>query len=193
MCMQKEEWIQRLREGRYYVSSYESIMNKIHKRPSRIPGVLVAFVLLIILPGWLFRYNDTSSMFIMWASLIVLVAVWPSMISIFRKVTASKHDPQIQEYDQKFQRSVPIPIKYFTVKKIDGCIAALESGAADDLKEALAVWQVTETSEAQRTLLEEQNILLKKQIRVTKEAASASRDAASASQEAANAVNQLSR
>ncbi|WP_281996618.1 hypothetical protein [Bacillus cereus group sp. BfR-BA-01427] len=40
-------------------------MKKIHKRPSRIPGILIAFVLLMILPGGLFSYNDTSSMFIM--------------------------------------------------------------------------------------------------------------------------------
>ncbi|WP_242784913.1 hypothetical protein [Bacillus cereus] len=105
---------------------------------------------------------------------------------MFRKFTASKYDPQIQEYDQKFQSSIPIPIKYFSVKKIDACIVVLESGAADDLKEALAIWQVTETSTVQHTLLEEQNTLLKQQIRTTKQAANAARDAA-------DAVDQLRR
>ncbi|AMR85665.1 hypothetical protein [Bacillus thuringiensis] len=186
MYMQKEEWVQRLKEGRYYVTSYENIMKKIHKRPSRIPGILIAFVLLMILPRGLFSYNDTSSMFIMWVFLIVFVAAWPSIIHVFRKFTASKYDPQIQEYDQKFQSSIPIPIKYFSVKKIDACIVALESGAADDLKEALAIWQVTETSTVQYTLLEEQNTLLKQQIRTTKQAANAARDAA-------DAVDQLRR
>lgn len=70
--------------------------------------------------------------------------------------------------------------------KIDACIVALESGAADDLKEALAIWQVTETSTVQHTLLEEQNTLLKQQIRTTKQAANAARDAA-------DAVDQLRR
>ena len=50
--------------------------------------------------------------------LIVFVAAWPSIIHVFRKFTASKYDPQIQEYDQKFQSSIPIPIKYFSVKKL---------------------------------------------------------------------------
>lgn len=181
--MEKQRLIENLKAGIEHLVQYNYCKHQSTKKGnSAFVGLIVVIVPVVYLFS-AFPYSTIGLLISIGIGLILAKG-----LSVFEKNSQrDKHVDYVKEMEdaeEQFQHLIGIPIKYFSVRKLENIIESLESGSADTLKEAIGIWERKEAND-------EQNRLAKEQIYATNEAADAAIDTARATKKVAKEAGNI--